>query len=75
VLPLSIDRKEVIDVTREYNTLNEVKSSSAVISVEEDTIFVEDYANCSFFNRLFEGEIPVGNISTTENGKLKVNIR
>jgi len=62
-------------VTREYNTLDEVESHPAVISVEEDTIFVTDYGNCTLFNRLFDGEIPVGNISVTGNGKLKVNIR
>lgn len=53
---------------------SEFEEHKAVIRTNADTIVVRDYGNCSVMHRIFESALRVGNISTTDDGHLKVNV-
>jgi hypothetical protein len=59
-----------------YSSIDEAAQSKSVIEkVNENTLRVQSYGNARFFNNLFRSEnLSVGNLSTYENGDIKVNL-
>jgi len=46
----------------------------AVVRTDSQTIYVRPWGNCSTMNEIFNSEMSVGNVSTDEDGNIKINV-
>jgi hypothetical protein len=47
---------------------------NAVVGTDSQTIYVRPWGNCSTMNEIFSSELSVGNVSTDEDGNIKINV-